>query len=191
MFEIKSEDVKKIMAGDMIADTLRKYKYVTGALFNQEVSADYTFQKAYCELYNLDNRYSERFKTKFFYVLEEMKNMSNISFKEALEKLQEFENQNEMAASSILVHTINPRFAIWDDKAAGDFFGMEIPAADDSVERCCKRYEDFSDRYYAYANSAEGSQLVKAFNERFPDADIPDVIKVGFLLWQLESLGRE
>ena len=43
MFEIKSEDVKKIMAGDMIADTLRKYKYDTGALFNQEVSADYTF----------------------------------------------------------------------------------------------------------------------------------------------------
>lgn len=191
MFEIRSEDVKKVMAGDMIADALRKYKYVTGALFNQEVSADYTFQKAYCELYNLGDGYSEKFKTKFFYILEEMKNMSNISFREAFEKLQSFEDRNEMAASSILVHTINPRFAIWDDKAAVDFFGMEIPEADDSVERCCRRYEDFSDRYYAYANSAEGAQLVKAFDGRFPDADIPDVIKVGFLLWQLEAIERD
>ena len=33
--------------------------------------------------------------------------------------------------------------------------------------------------------------MVKAFNERFPNADIPDVIKVAFLLWQLEVLRNE
>ena len=30
--------------------------------------------------------------------------------------------------------------------------------------------------------------LVKAFDERFPNADIPDVIKVAFMLWQFESM---
>ena len=63
MFEIRPEDVKKVMAGEEIADALRKYKYVTGALFNQVIAADYTFQKAYCELYNLGDEYSEKFKT--------------------------------------------------------------------------------------------------------------------------------
>ena len=190
MFQIKTEDVKTVMAGDMIADALRNYKYVTGALFHQEISADYTFQKAYCELYNLGDDYPEEFKTKFFRLLENMKKKSDISFRDAFEELLSFGGKNEMAVSSILVHTINPRFAIWDDKAAVNFFDMETPAADASVERCCKLYEDFSDNFYAYANSMEGAQLVKAFDERFPSADVPDVIKVAFLLWQLQSMAH-
>lgn len=190
MFKYNPEDVKKVMGGDMIADALRNYKYVTGALFHQEISADYTFQKAYCELYNIGDNYSEEFKTKFFRILEEMKKKSDISFRDVFEELLSFGGKNEMAVSSILVHTINPRFAIWDDKAAVDFFDMETPAADASVERCCKLYEDFSDNFYNYTNSMEGAQLVKAFDERFPSADIPDVIKVGFLLWQLEGMAH-
>ncbi len=190
MFEFTTEDVKKAMASDMIADALRRYKFVTGALFNQEVSADYTFQKSYCDLYNFGDQYSENFKTKFFFALEELKDKSDISFRDAFEKLKMIENKNEMAASSIMVHTINPRFAIWDDTAARDFFGMEVPAADDSVERCCRRYEDFSDQFDTYANSPDGTCLIKAFNERFPNADVPDVSKVAFLLWVLEAMHR-
>ena len=191
MFEINAEDVKKIMAGEMIADTLRKYKYVTRGLTDLEVSADYTFQKAYCELYNLGDDYSEEFKTKFFFLLEELKHKSDISFRDAFEKLQALENRNEMTASSILVHSINPRLAIWDEKAAKDFFGIEVPTDDDSVERCCKRYEDFSDRLYLYTNSPDGAFLVRSFNQRFPNAEVPDVIKVAFLLWLLEGMKQE
>ena len=125
MFKFNPEDVKNVMAGSMISDALRNYKYVTGALFHQEISADYTFQKAYCELYNLGDDYPEEFKTKFFRLLENMKKKSDISFRDAFEELLSFGGKNEMAVSSILVHTINPRFAIWDDKAAVDFFDME------------------------------------------------------------------
>ena len=75
-------NVKEIAASDAIADMLRKYKFVTGALFNTDVSDDYTFQDAYCDLYRLNDGYSEKFITKFFYLLEEMKRMSNIFFSE-------------------------------------------------------------------------------------------------------------
>jgi hypothetical protein len=88
------------------------------------------------------------------------------------------------------VHTINPRFAIWDDTAAREFFEMDVPQDGDSVERCCKLYEDFSDNFYQYANSVQGAMLIKAFNERFPNAEIPDLIKVGFLLWQLQCMAQ-
>ena len=183
---IDLKDVKEIVNSDVTVDALRKYKYVTGALFNLEVSADYTFQKAYCDLYKFDG-YSEKFKTEFFFALEEMKNMCDISFREAFERLRSIENKNEMAAASVLVHTISPRFAIWDDKLAKELFQIEIPEPDDSVERYCKRYNDFSDKYYDYTNSAEGGELVKAFDTRFPNAEVPDVIKVGIVIWQLES----
>ena len=190
MFQIQAEDVKKVMAGNMIAEALRNYKFVTDTLFHQEIDGDYTYQKAYCELYDLGDNYSEDFKTKFFAALEEMKKKSDISFRDAFERLLAIDNKHEMTASSILVHTINPRFAIWDDMAAREFFEMDVPQDGDSVERCCKLYEDFSDNFYQYANSVQGAMLIKAFNERFPNAEIPDLIKVGFLLWQLQCMAQ-
>ena len=184
---IDLSNVREIAAGDMIADMLRKYKFVSGALYNTDVSDDYTFQDAYCDLYKLGS-YPEKFKTKFFVLLEEMKRMNNIFFRDAFEKLQEIENKNVMPAASILVHTINPRFAIWDEKLAREFFKLEIPEEGDSIERHCKRYEDFSDMFYAYTNSPDGEKMVKAFDERFPSAEIPDVIKVGFIICRMEDL---
>ena len=181
-------NVKGIVASDAIADMLRKYKFVTGALFSTDASDDYTFQDAYCDLYRLNDGYSEKFRTQFFYLLEEMKRMSNISFREAFERLREVSNENVMPAASILVHTINPRFAIWDEKLAKEFFKLEIPQDGNPVERFCRRYEDFSDMFYAYTNSPDGEKMVKAFDERFPSAEIPDVIKVGFIICHMEDL---
>ena len=99
--EIRPEDIKKIMASDQIADALRKYKYVIGAMYHQEVSADYTFQKAYCDLYNLGDNYSEEFKTKFFFTLEELKKKSDISFRDAFEILQSFEDRDTVPVSGL------------------------------------------------------------------------------------------
>ena len=74
-----------------------------------------------------------------------------------------------------------------DLKEAKEYFHIEIPVAGDPVERFCRRYDDFSDKFSAYTNSTEGGALVKDFDERFPNAEVPDVIKVGFVIWQLES----
>ena len=35
MFQIQAEDVKKVMAGDMIANALRNYKFVTDTLIRR------------------------------------------------------------------------------------------------------------------------------------------------------------
>lgn len=181
MIEVKSVD--EIVAGPEIADSLRKYKYITGALFKSEEDDEYTFQKSYCDFYRLVKNFSEKFKTKFFYILEDMKHSSDVSFREAFEKLYAIENKNEMTAASILVHTINPRFPIYSEKIAKTLFNQEPPEEGASVERCCKRYEDFSDAFYRYVNSPDGDELVRAFDARFPNAEVPDVIKIGIIIW--------
>ena len=109
---IEVSNVKEIVASDKIADMLRKYKFVTGALFNTDASDDYTFQDAYCDLYRLNDGYSEKFMTQFFNLLEEMKRMSNISFREAFEKLLEVENGNVMTAASSFLNLRFRRKAI-------------------------------------------------------------------------------
>ena len=110
---IEEARAKQIVGTPEIADALRKYKFVTGQLFNTDVSDDYTFQEDYCKIYLPGNAYSEKFLIEFFRYLEAMKKESNISFREAFEELKAIEGKNEMVAASVMVHTINPRFAIW------------------------------------------------------------------------------
>ena len=49
-----------------------------------------------------------------------------------------------------------------------------------------KLYEDFADKLYVYMNSPEGNTLTKAFDAKFPNAEISDVSKVAIILWQGE-----
>lgn len=180
---IEAARAMEIVGTPEIADALRKYKYVTGTLFHTDASDDYTFQKDYCLLYKLDQGYSEKFLNAFFCYMEKMKDESGISFRDALEELQKVEGKNEMVAASLLVHTVNPRFPIWNPELAQELFSIKHLDEDASVERCCKVYEDFSDAFYAYANSPEGNVLVRAFDAKFPSAEVPEFIKVAFIVW--------
>ena len=173
----------EIVGTPEVADALRKYKYVTGTLFHTDASDDYTYQKEFCLLYKMDQGYSEKFMNAFFSYMEKMKAESGISFRDALEEFQKVEGKNEMVAASLLVHTVNPRFPIWNPELAMNLFGIKNPEEDASIERCCKVYEDFSNAFYAYASSPEGNVLVHAFDAKFPSAEVPEFIKVAFIVW--------
>lgn len=179
--------VKDILEMPMTAEVLRRYKYVFGTLYNTDVSDDYTFQTAFCDFFRPIQGFSEKFKTKFFRYLEDMKDMDSVSFRDALEKLYEIENKHEMAAASILVNCVNPRNPAWNKIIASAYFGMDEPSQEEaSLEKCSKLYEDFSDQLYVYMNSPEGSTLIKAFDLKFPNAEISNVSKVAIILWQGE-----
>ena len=67
------------------------------------------------------------------------------------------------------------------------YFEMDEPSAEEaSLDKCSKLYEDFADKLYTYMNSPEGSSLIKAFDSKFPNAEISDVSKVAIILWQGE-----
>ena len=64
---------------------------------------------------------------------------------------------------------------------------MDEPSPEDaSLEKCSKLYEDFEDKMYVYMNSPEGGALIKAFDAKFPNAEISNVSKVAIILWQGE-----
>ena len=179
--------VKAILEMPMTAEVLRRYKYVFGTLYNTDASDDYTFQTAFCEFFRPIQSFSEAFRTKFFRYLEDMKGMDNVSFRDALEKLYGIENKYEMAAASILINCVNPRHPAWNKIIVEGYFDMGEPAAEEaSLEKCSRLYEDFSDKLYAYMNSPEGASLIKAFDAKFPNAEISDVSKVAIILWQGE-----
>ena len=179
--------VKYILEMPMTAEVLRRYKYVFGTLYNTDASDDYTFQTAFCEFFRPIQSFSEEFRTKFFRYLEEMKKTDHISIRDALEKLYEIENKYEMAAASILINCVNPRYPAWNKTIVNKYFELVEPSAEEaSLDKCSKLYEDFADKLYTYMNSPEGGSLIKAFDAKFPNAEISDVSKVAIILWQGE-----
>ena len=97
------------------------------------------------------------------------------------------ENKYEMAAASILINCVNPRYPAWNKVIVKSYFEMDEPSAEEaSLDKCSKLYEDFADKLYTYMNSPEGSSLIKAFDSKFPNAEISDVSKVAIILWQGE-----
>ena len=182
---IDFSQVKKIVDMPDTLDRLRKYKYIMGAVFSTEVSADYTFQEAYCEFYPVREYYSEEFLNRFFLLMEEIKKESDPEFRNALEALAETGSRNLMTAASLHVHSVNPRLPVWDKLVAKEFFDMEEPAGEGSLfEKYCKQYELFEDAFYVYRNSPEGNSIVQIFDEKFPNAEISDVVKLDFIIWR-------
>ena len=152
--------VKDILEMPMTAEVLRRYKYVFGTLYNTDASDDYTFQTAFCEFFKPIQSFSEEFR---------------------------MENKYEMAAASIMINCVNPRHPAWNKLIVNAYFDMDEPGAEEaSPEKCSKLYDDFEDKLYAYMNSPEGSSLLKAFDAKFPNAEISDVSKVAIILWQGE-----
>ncbi len=182
---IEASKIKKIVEMPETLEKLQKYKYIMGAVYSTEVSADYTFQKAYCDFYLMRKHYSEEFLNEFFVLMEELKEASSTEFRDAFARLMEAGDKGLMRAASLLVHTVSPRFPIWDKGVAKRFFDMDDPEGGEVLmEKCCRVYEDYQQQFYVYLNSQEGDIIVQAFDERFPSAEISDVVKLDLVIWE-------
>ncbi len=181
---IEKSLIEEIVEMPETLEKLQKYKYIMGAVYTTEVSADYTFQKAYCDFYLMRDFYSEEFLIDYFALMEELKGASSTEFRDAFARLMEVGKTDLMRAASLLVHTVSPRFPIWDKNVAELFFEMDDPEGGEVLkEKCCRVYEDFQQQFYAYLNSPEGDIIVQVFDDKFPSAEISDVVKLDLLIW--------
>ena len=188
---IKLSKARAIVEMPETAEVLRKYMYIFGTLYNTDASDDYTFQTAFCDFYSLLKDYPESYKTKFFKHVEELKESSDVIFLDAIQNLHKIDNRYDMAAASILISCVNPRYPVWNKAIVGKYFGIvEPPAEEASAEKCSKLYEEFMDKLYVYMNSPEGKELIKVFDTKFPSAEITNVNKVAILIWQDQLCGN-
>lgn len=182
---IEVSKAREIVELSETVDRLRKYKYIMGAVYSTEVAADYTFQEAYCDFYPMRKYYSEEFLNRFFALMEEIKDSNSTEFRDAFVPLNEIGSVELMTAASLLIHSVTPRLPVWDKLVAKQFFDLDEPVGEEvEVEKCCKRYEEFQDLFYAYMNSPEGDSLVRVFDEKFPNAEISDVVKLDLIMWK-------
>ena len=183
---IETEKLTIILEKPEMAEGLRKYQKIMEAINLTDVSKDAAFQKMYRNFYRMNRFYSDEFAHAYFKIMEHLKSSPIISFEMALERVKHIKGSYEISFSSKLAHSIDPKLPIWDKIVTKDHFHLRAPSVSrNNRERaCCKRYDDYRKRFYAYLNSPEGQLLIEEFDAAFPDNGISNVKKVDFILWQ-------
>ena len=183
---IELEKARAIVKKQEIAIGLEKYKFFREQLFLTDVSKDKAYQKEFRKFYQMLRFYNDDFAQGFFYVLEQRKYDKDLSFQSVLNQLKEIQNTYEMSFSSKLLHTIQPKYPIWDSVVTQNHFRIRAPYSKckNKEQTCIDRYNDYIKEFYSYMYSTEGKAIISIFDQQYPESDIDNVKKVDFILWQ-------
>ena len=182
---ITKETVTQILEKPVLTQGLEKYKYIMNTVHTTNVSTNIEFQNCYRDFYQLRRFYSDEFAKKYFNLMENLKEMPQVSFQMAFEQVKNIQGTDEISFSSKLAHTLNPDIPVWDSVVTNKHFGIKVPAGTkDREQKIFERYLLYCEKYFEYLKSEEGQMLVAMFDETFPDTGISDVKKIDFILWQ-------
>lgn len=182
---ISAEKAKTILQKQTLRQGVTKYIFLMDAVWKTDVSSDRSFQSTYRDFYQMRRFYSDDFASRYFSLMEHLKESKVISFKMVFERVKHIQNTYEISFSSKLTHTLDPAFPVWDQVVTVKHFGIHAPAgAMDREKRIIDRYQFYCDQYAAYMHSDEGQTLIHLFDHEFPGNQISDVKKIDFILWQ-------
>ena len=83
-----------------------------------------------------------------------------------------------------MLHSINPKFPIWDSIVTKCHFKINVPYYKANKNLLCEKYLEYTSQFEEYKLSANGKMLIDLFNKRFPNINISDTKKIDFILWQ-------
>lgn len=181
---ISISEARTIVERPEIADALDKYKYIMENLYKTDVSDNEMFKGVFCDFYRLKECSSQKIRTQYFSILEQIKGQgSNVSFKSVFDLTRKVERNNDPSLASKLAHTINPELPLWDKTVTQDYFGIKRPRKiRNPVEKYSECYEEYKNRFSEYMESEEGISLIQVFDWKFPNAGISNVKKLEFII---------
>lgn len=170
--------IEKIQSG------IDKYQYLRRRLFETDVSTDRDFQKAFNGFFRMGRR-TEEYYADYYWYLQQNK-MNGINFADALAFLYNKHGKLEISFVSKMVAMVDPSKPIWDSMVTLGHFGIKAPYANvkNRLAKGIERYEQYCREYNAYMQTDAAKQKVMFFDQQFPNADITEVKKVDFILWQ-------
>lgn len=170
--------IEKIRSG------IEKYQYLRYTLAETDVSTDREFQKAFNGFFRMGRRTEEYYRDYYCYLQQHKE--TGVTFAEALTYLYEKHGRLEMSFVSKMVAIADPACPIWDSVVTKGHFGIVAPYANEKnrLQKGIDKYAQYCQRYYTYMQTAEAKAKIAEFERLFPGADITDVKKLDFMLWQ-------
>lgn len=178
-------DVNSISrALDNLEIGLSKYITIMDLLTKVDVSKDNNFQRLYNGFYRLRQRTPE-FYSDYYDFMEKSKNQ-DICFEEVVYHFNNKFHRIEASFSSKLAATINPNLPIWDSVVMKNLALKKPPNAHkDRLKETVEIYKKICTWYKDFLVTHDARTMVSMFNEKYPYAQITDVKKIDFILWQI------
>lgn len=168
-----------------VAPGLEKYCWLQNQFTTRNVATDAEFQKRFAGFYRV--RRNGDWRAVFFRILEGAKT-SPVSFADALNQLRDATGQVEASFASKLAATVNPDLPVIDSVVVGNL-GLTVPKANDArrIEKLVELHWDLVGAYAGYLASAEGDELVAAFQRRHHSSSVSRVKMLDLVLWQIRA----
>ena len=167
-------------------ESVEVYVFLKNQFDNTRVSNNYLFQFVFRSFYRLDGiGISTEWKNKYFQIMQENKNKSEIDFKDILKKLYEFDNHKKIQFSFVskMQNLINPKFGIYDSSIR-KIFGFSNVSNSKYLERIdsyLEQYKIINKTYNKILEERTLDDIIQKFGKEF---DIDDKIKIlDFIFW--------
>lgn len=181
--DIGEEEI--ICALGKINKGLEKYQYIMKNFRSVDVFKDYNFRRKFNGFYRV--RRNEVFMEKYYSYMEDNKD-KEIKFEDTFKYIYKELGRVEASFSSKLVATINPNLPILDSMVLGNI-GIRMPGyyKDDDyrIEEIIKIYYIVVEWYEEVLKSNKAKDMIKMFDEKYPDSNISEIKKIDFILWQI------
>jgi|SRR5271155_3815043 hypothetical protein len=175
------------------------YGFLADEFARGSVVGNYVFQFTYRSFYRLDNAgLTPEFKSKYFALLEESRNIREIDLRRLVEELYAIPNrkgQQSLQFSFVtkLANTANRQYPIYDGEVAS-VFGFRVPdnhgTFDLRLEKYMIFYAKVRDIYSEILNGNLLQEPRRTFRQIYaaPSERIPDIKVLDFIFWSAGKL---
>ena len=170
-------------------NTLSVYHWLQDNLHTRNVAIDQEYRKRYGHYYGM-RFVSNEYREKYFQMMEGLKNIPGVSFREISQQLYLVDQKHEFSFISKLLHTIDPSCPIYDSRVARVLGITRYPKND--FQKVLKRDEGILDKlrnvYHQLETDSRLTELLIQIDQRTPDKPISIEKKLDFILWALGGI---
>ena len=170
-------------------NTLSVYRWLQDNLHTRNVAIDQEYRKRYGHYYGM-RFVSNEYREKYFQMMEGLKNIPGVSFREISQQLYLVDQKHEFSFISKLLHTIDPSCPIYDSRVARVLGITRYPKND--FQKVLKRYEGILDKlrnvYHQLETDSRLTELLIQIDQRTPDKPMSIEKKLDFILWALGGI---
>jgi hypothetical protein len=189
------------IVGEIGREAVDVYAFLADEFARGSVVGNYVFQFMYRSFYRLDNAgLTPEFKSRYFALLEESRNLREIDLRKLVEELHAILNrkgQQSLQFSFVtkLANMANRLYPIYDGEVA-KAFGFRAPdnpgTLDVRLEKYMSFYAILRDIYSEILNRNLLQELRQTFRQVYaaPPERIPDIKVLDFIFWSAGKLGR-
>ncbi len=183
MIYIAENKILEILEKPQLTKGIEKYTFLQNNLYCVDVANNEEYKNNYKNFYRMARR-GKTFCNQYFSIMENLKNVKNIDFETIFEQVYTIKNTNEISFSSKMLHSLNPKFPIWDSIVTKGHFKINVPYYKANKNLLCEKYLEYTSQFEEYKLSNNGKMLIDLFNKRYPNINISDTKKIDFILWQ-------